>query len=298
MGGQRGAPVSTLVGSERRLAPLSWGACLGSLALSAALLARAWDCAGSAPARARVALAVCALATLLPHAWNLASLVSNRGKASFGMVPVALISLAPAGLARLMTGGGGRAWDIVGIASVVLGMATGLLLAAGSAIMRAAYGARPQMDGARAAVVLGAGVREGRPGRTLELRLERALELWRAHPGLLLVCTGGTGEGGESEAGVMVAWLGERGVPPMSLLEEGQAANTRQNLGLSVALLRRRGMAAGEPVCVVSSGYHLFRALREARGLGVEAVGVPAGTPLASLPQQWARELLTLAFGR
>ena len=47
-----------------------------------------------------------------------------------------------------------------------------------------------------------------------------------------------------------------------------------------------------------NAGTVRVRALREARRLGADCVGVPAATPLASLPQQWARELLTLALGR
>lgn len=307
MGARGDTPASTLVGSERRLAPLSWGACLGALALSAALLWRAACAPADAPGLAsgpasaglasRAGLFACVLATLLPQLWNLVALAADRGRASFGMIPWALASLAPAGLAYLLAGARGG-WCLVALASLALGGAVGLFLLAGLAALRAAYRSRPDVTGIRAAIVLGAGVRDGRPGRTLELRLARVLGLWRAHPELLLVCTGGAGEGGRSEASVMADWLGERGVPASSLLVEDEAANTRQNLELSLALLRRRGCGLGERVCVVSSDCHLFRALREARRLGADCVGVPAATPLASLPQQWARELLTLALGR
>ena len=83
-------------------------------------------------------------------------------------------------------------------------------------------------------------------------------------------------------------WLLERGVPADDVLAEMDSRNTRQNLENAAALL-----APETSVTVVTSDYHLPRALAMARDTGLDADGV--GSPCR--PEYWmknhCRELLS-----
>ena len=139
---------------------------------------------------------------------------------------------------------------------------------------------------ADAIVVLGAQVApDGTPMRQLELRLESALELWKQHPCLIVVCGAqGTNEP-DTEANVMAGWLSQKGVPGSMLLKEDASKNTRQNLVNAKSLLPQ----SAKNVVIVTSDYHLPRALSLARDImGPSVTG--EGSPI--LPQYWLRNHL------
>jgi uncharacterized SAM-binding protein YcdF (DUF218 family) len=94
----------------------------------------------------------------------------------------------------------------------------------------------------------------------------------------------------------MARYLQEHGVMRKRILLEPTARNTRENIARSSELLDDRGFCGQR--CVVSSDYHLYRALRDGRSLGIDLCPVAAPTPSGSVPQQWCREVLTILFGR
>jgi uncharacterized SAM-binding protein YcdF (DUF218 family) len=113
----------------------------------------------------------------------------------------------------------------------------------------------------------------------------------------MVVVTGGTTpDGSTTEAREMARYLRERGVRQACVLLEPTARNTRENIARSTELLDERGFS--DQRCVVSSDYHLYRALRETRRLGQELTPIAAPTPPKSAVQQWYREALTIWFGR
>ena len=95
---------------------------------------------------------------------------------------------------------------------------------------------------------------------------------------------------------IMACYLHELGVDDASIVRERRARNTHETIALSCELLDKLGFDGQR--CVVSSDYHLWRALRDARKLGFELTPVAAPTPRASIPQQWCREALTIMSGR
>ena len=125
-----------------------------------------------------------------------------------------------------------------------------------------------------AVVVLGAQVYpDGRPSPQLELRLRAALDTYRAHPRLMVVC-GGQGEGEPAPEGqVMREWLISQGVPEADVTAECESMNTRQNLEYAKRLLPEDVRR----VTVITSDYHLPRALALARDVGLDADGI--GSP-------------------
>ncbi|MBR3019425.1 MAG: YdcF family protein [Clostridia bacterium] len=146
-----------------------------------------------------------------------------------------------------------------------------------------------------AVIVLGCQVYStGELSPQLELRLQTALGTYREHP-RLIVCCGGQGEGEPAPEGrVMRDWLIAQGIPANDVMAECDSANTRQNLEYAKALLpedMRR-------VTVITSDYHLPRALALARDLGLDAdgIGSPCRPEISFWVKNHTRELL--AWGK
>lgn len=133
-----------------------------------------------------------------------------------------------------------------------------------------------------AIIVLGAQVMEdGAPSRQLRLRLEGALEQYRAAP-CLIITTGAQGANEPAPEGdVMKKWLMDAGVPEQDIISETQSFNTWQNLRNAKALLADHAART----VVVTSDYHLPRALWIARDAGLSADGI--GTP--TTPEWWLK---------
>ena len=146
-----------------------------------------------------------------------------------------------------------------------------------------------------AVIVLGCQVyADGTLSPQLELRLQAALDTYRNHPRLIVV-TGGQGEGEPGPEGrIMREWLIGQGVPDTDVIAECESANTRQNL-LNAKALLPEGI---KRVTVITSDYHLPRALALAHDLGLEADGI--GSPCRPEIQFWMKNHTreVLAWGK
>lgn len=142
---------------------------------------------------------------------------------------------------------------------------------------------RPKVD---AIVVLGAAQYDGRPSAIYEARLEHAVDLWRDEVAPLLVFTGGKEPGDRfTEGGSGARWARERGVPGSVVLTEERSRTTYQNLAGARQLLERRDPGGQHRIVVVSDPFHMFRAVRQAADLGMDAYPSPTRTsPLSASP--------------
>jgi uncharacterized SAM-binding protein YcdF (DUF218 family) len=141
---------------------------------------------------------------------------------------------------------------------------------------------RPKVD---AIVVLGAAQYDGRPSAIYEARLEHALQLWRERVAPVLVFTGGKERGDRfTEGGSGARWARRRGVPAEAVLVEEQSRTTYQNLAGAKRVLERRGPDGGRHrIVVVSDPFHMFRAVKQAADLGMDAYPSPTRTsPLSA----------------
>ena len=141
--------------------------------------------------------------------------------------------------------------------------------------------------------MLGAQVNpDGQPSKQLELRLLEALKAYEAAPKPVIVSGAQGKDEPVTEASVMKSWLEQKGVDPQHILMEDKSFNTRQNLENAKALLGE----GVKNVLIITSDYHLPRALDVARDAGLDPSGI--GSPI--LPEYWlknhARE--TLAWGK
>ena len=124
-------------------------------------------------------------------------------------------------------------------------------------------------------LVLGAKIHpDGSMSRTLRWRCERARELWRdGIAAEIVVCGGRCGAEPCSEAQVMADCLAELGVPRAHIHLENASVNTWENLRNAALIMAAHGWKRAS---IVTSDYHLQRALWMARDLGMQACGAGA----------------------
>ena len=120
-------------------------------------------------------------------------------------------------------------------------------------------------------IVLGAQVKEdGTPSVALERRLTAALESYREKPQVIIVCGGQGGNEPRAEGDVMRDGLLEKGVRPEDVVAETASFNTRENLVYARAIMEHRGLSQA---LIVTSDYHVARALALCRQTGIAATG-------------------------
>ena len=284
----------TQTSMEKRLAPAV--AALQGFCMAAGIwaLASTMPMGGRAEALRWAVWVASLIGWALPTASNLRYWISHR-KPSTGMALPALASLAlPCGCALLYT-------QVPALVRVALWLA--LVVSCATIVVCAVWFGRFRSVCAHAApvppdaiiIVLGGTIRDGRPCLSLQLRLDEALRQWQEAPGRTLVLTGGAvPDDTLTEADYMARDLMARGVPADHLLLESQARNTTQNIRYSMDLLEQSGMSG--TLCVLTSDYHLYRAVNEGRACGVELLPIPCPTPPKSRVQQWCREILAILY--
>ncbi|PTM57708.1 YdcF family protein [Desmospora activa] len=141
------------------------------------------------------------------------------------------------------------------------------------------------------AIVLGAALWDGEPSPALRERLEAALQLYEDGLVARIILSGGEGNDGISEAEGMKRYLTARGVPADDLLLEEEAANTQENLSFSQAILKEAGLTE---VYIVTHDYHMYRAMKIAAELQLEAQPVSVHSRVLFKPYHKTRESLAL----
>ena len=97
-----------------------------------------------------------------------------------------------------------------------------------------------------------------------------AMELYGIRP-RFIICCGGKGENEpEAEGIVMRNWLIEHGADPEHVIAESRSVNTRENLLEARTIMEELGY---RDAIVVTSDYHVARALALCRQIGIEATG-------------------------
>ncbi len=114
------------------------------------------------------------------------------------------------------------------------------------------------------AIVLGLALQNGQPVPDLIDRVDTAAEYSRQYPDSKLILTGGNPDAnGMTEAAVMKELLIERGVAPEKMVLEDQAQTTIDNFRNTAQMID-----PGRPVVLISSDYHMDRAVKTAEDAG------------------------------
>jgi uncharacterized SAM-binding protein YcdF (DUF218 family) len=121
----------------------------------------------------------------------------------------------------------------------------------------------------------------GRPSAALLRRIQAGYEAAQRHPEAEIVCSGGVGRYGPSEASIMAQVLARRAVAPERLILDEDSLDTLQSVVAVARLARPRG--AGVVVC--SDGYHVprIRSMLAVLGVASRPGPRPAGPYAASL---------------
>lgn len=137
-------------------------------------------------------------------------------------------------------------------------------------------------------LVLGCGVRPtGEPSLMLRDRLDRGLQLYEAGAAPKLLMSGDHGRTDYDEVNAMKNYALNRGVPSQDVFMDHAGFSTYESM------YRADAVFCAEKVIIVSQRYHLYRAVYDARALGLDAWGV-AAEDIAYLGQfmRGAREIL------
>lgn len=127
-------------------------------------------------------------------------------------------------------------------------------------------------------IVLGAHIKPDRTmSNALQYRCETALKLWREEPGkTIFLCGGQCTMDPCPEAWIMKEFFLRNGVPAEYLILEDESTNTIQNLRNAKTIMEERGYTCA---AMITSDYHLTRALWIARDVGIDVWGIAAPSP-------------------
>ncbi len=149
----------------------------------------------------------------------------------------------------------------------------------------------PPVQSSQAIIVLGAQVKaDGAMSEMLRRRVALALEAYRRVPQLIITCGAQGQNEPEAEGTVMKAWLVQNGVPEQDVIAETQSVNTRQNLHFAQQVMQSRGL---DRALVITSDYHVARALALCDQLALPASGMGARTDWSYVPKNYSREALS-----
>lgn len=124
-------------------------------------------------------------------------------------------------------------------------------------------------------VVLGAGIIGDKVTPLLAARIEKGIELLRDNPNALLIMSGGQGPGEDiPESQAMTAYAVKKGVDAERIIMEQKSVSTQENLRFSRELMSKQK----PEIMIVTTAYHVFRALILAKQQGIRCVGFGAKT--------------------
>lgn len=160
-------------------------------------------------------------------------------------------------------------------------------------------------------IILGARVKGEKPAKSLMERIKAATEYLKENPEVKVIATGGKGKNeGIAEGVAIKRELLKNGINEDRIILENKSKNTVENFRFSLEKIRNSESENGKnknsenngnrkiKVLIVTNDYHIFRSKNIARKVGFdnkdyEIYGLPAKTPLISIPQSYFREFLS-----
>ena len=124
-----------------------------------------------------------------------------------------------------------------------------------------------------AIIVLGCGLEEdGTPSKTLELRLDGAIDYYNKNPDCYIITTGNFSRGSKiTEAESMKNYLVRKGIPEEKILCDNQAVNTKENFRYSLQLIDKFDINK-EKVVFVTNSFHCYRSSMYAKEAGFDKI--------------------------
>ena len=144
-------------------------------------------------------------------------------------------------------------------------------------------------------VIHGAGLLGGdRVSKLLSDRIDKAINIYKKAPNKpKLIPSGGKGDDETiSEAEAMKRYLLEKGIPEEDIILEDKSATTYENLKNSKAIID--GRWGSKNTALVTSNYHVYRALRYARKIDLRCTGVGSRVAFYYWPSALIREFIAI----
>jgi uncharacterized SAM-binding protein YcdF (DUF218 family) len=144
-------------------------------------------------------------------------------------------------------------------------------------------------------IIHGAGLLEGnRVSKLLSDRLDKAIAVYHKDPTPpILIPSGGKGSDEKvSEAEAMADYLIQKGIPEDMIIKEDQSATTFENLKNSKEIIDSR--PGNKYTALVTSNYHVYRALRYCRKVGLKCTGIGSHVAFYYWPSALIREFIAV----
>ena len=119
-------------------------------------------------------------------------------------------------------------------------------------------------------LILGAGVKDGKPKPMLRDRLLAGIELYKSGAAKKIIMSGDHGRADYDEVNVMRSFAIEKGVRAEDIFLDHAGFSTYDSV------YRAKNIFGAENIIIVSQKYHLYRALYISEKLDVKAAGVSA----------------------
>ncbi|EAC9534480.1 TPA: YdcF family protein [Listeria monocytogenes] len=161
-----------------------------------------------------------------------------------------------------------------------------------AAFMFSGTRAKPS-DNADTVLILGAKVNgdPAEPAEVLKERLDAAVTYLNENPTMQVVVSGGQGEDeSASEASVMEEYLVNKGITRSRIKIEDKSRRTEENIKYS------KGKFNLGKTVIVTSDYHMYRALMLAKRQGLDASGLPAKSRSVIKIKNMMRETLSITY--
>jgi uncharacterized SAM-binding protein YcdF (DUF218 family) len=159
------------------------------------------------------------------------------------------------------------------------------------------YAALPKPKNRRFIIVLGTGLREdGTVSSLLSKRLDRALKYYitNSEKSTFIVSGGQGPDEITSEAFAMRQYLLDQGIPKSRIITEAKSTSTFENLQFSKQIIKKH--ESPHTAMIVTSNYHVLRAVTLARTIGLNAGGIGGKTKFYYLPAAFLREYVAVIF--
>lgn len=119
-------------------------------------------------------------------------------------------------------------------------------------------------------IVLGAGIKGEQVPPLLASRIDQGIEILKKNPKALLIMSGGQGKGEDIPEGeAMARYAINKGIDESKIIVENKSTSTKENLLFSSKLMTKESPRVG----LVTTSYHVFRALILAKDLGIRCIG-------------------------
>ena len=144
-------------------------------------------------------------------------------------------------------------------------------------------------------IIHGAGLLQGdKLSKLLRDRLDKAIAVYRKDPTPPRLIPSG-GRGGDetiSEAEAMTQYLVENGIPASDILMEKESKTTLENIMFSKQILDAQ--EGPKYTALVTSNYHVYRALRYCREAGLSCTGIGSRVAFYYWPSALIREFIAI----